>query len=323
MIPVRIEIDLSAANDAEAHRWLDRILHKIEDGWHIWDVAAVEGTEEFKASSWMRDQGSQGQRARELFVASVQRSAWTSAPHGRRVRVTIRPTGMNDLEPRSAAGLAEEPLVILVENRLSDGAFVRRVVAGLDKALNNIWHRPGKPIRIDSLGGTGQMAGEVARRVENAPYRPRLVAIIDSDRKGPNDSESPTARSLRNRCDELGVPCWMLAKREAENYLPRELLDAKPDAGVDHARQAEAWARLGNDQKDFFDMKNGLPDELSAVETALFGNLTPSDRAILSHGFGGNLYKCWECWTVQSASALRKRGRGDLERGIKLIRAEV
>ena len=53
------------------------------------------------------------------------------------------------------------------------------------------------------------------------PYRQRLVAIIDSDRKGPNDTDSAAAPALRRQCERLGVSCWVLAKREAENYLPR------------------------------------------------------------------------------------------------------
>jgi len=40
---VRIAIDTSAANDPDAHQWLDRILYRIEDGWHVWDWTGVRG----------------------------------------------------------------------------------------------------------------------------------------------------------------------------------------------------------------------------------------------------------------------------------------
>ena len=207
---------------------------------------------------------------RHLLVASIQRGAWTLAPHERRVRVTACPGAADELKPENATRFAEEPFVILVENRDSDGAFVKRVVRELDKSLHRLWRRPGDPIRFDSLGGAGQMPEEVERRTQGKPYRPRLVAIIDSDRKGPNDTDSPAAQALYRQCEKRSVPCCILAKREAENYLPRILLDERQDVGADHARLVEAWDRLNNDQKNFFDMKNGFEDGVAnAVYDAL------------------------------------------------------
>ena len=328
---MRIEIDISAANDPEAHRWLDRILYRIEDGWHVWDTTGRTVPDEIEASAWILDRGRQGKRVREMLVASTQRSAWTLAPHGRRLRVTTRPIergefepdGVDALEPEDAVRLADEPLVILVENRSSDGAFVRRIVTELCKSLDKLWKRPGEPIRFDSVGGAGQMAEEVERRMQGKRHRPRLVAVSDSDRKGPDDSESGAARKLHRACDDRGVPCWILAKREAENYLPRTLLAERPDAGPDHHRQVETWDELDEDQKDFFDMKKGLPDDLSETEEKLFGTLTPGRREILSRGFGPTVYECWNLWNVQVKADLLRRGQGDLERGIDLIRGEV
>ena len=318
-----IAIDVGTANNPDALQWLDRVLTKFEDGWHVWDTDREPDPEVFKATSWLRDVGRQGRRVSEMFIASIQRSAWTSTPHVRRVRVTMHPDRADELRPEDAARLAEEPLVILVENRNSDGAFLERVVQELDKQLHGHWRRPGKPIRLDSVGGLGQMPEEVERRVQRERYRPRLVAIGDSDRDGPDDNDSDAARNLRRTCRNLGVPCWILAKREAENYLPRILLSERKNAGADHARRVEAWDRLDDDQKNFFDMKNGLSKSPSAFEAALFGGLPRAARAILSNGFGPNVYECWNVWEVRAESELRARGQGDLERGIDLIRGEV
>ena len=326
---MRIEIDPSVANDPDAHRWLDQILLRFEEGWHVWDMADQPDPHEMEATTWIRDPGRQGRRLRELLVKSVQRSAWTLAPHGRSIRVTAHPCTSDELTPEDAVRLADEPLCILVENRFSDGPFVERIVEELDKSLYTLWNRPGGPIRIDSVGGKGQMPQEVERRTSSKPYRPRLVAIVDSDRKWPNAGASPNARQLHRACEKRGLPCWILAKREAENYLPRVLLLARQDAGEDHKRQVDAWGRLSDDQKNFFDMKHGLPNPLPEVEQKLFDGLSQADKTILSNGFGTNVYKCW---TIQSPSEkftdeLRKelalRGQGDLKRGIKLIRREV
>ena len=79
---------------------------------------------------------------------------------------------------------------------------------------------------------------------------------------------------------------WVHAKREAENYLPRVLLAERQDAGEDHVRRVEAWERLTEDQKNFFDMKHGIPRNPSAVEEELFDGLSRADREMLSRGFG-------------------------------------
>ena len=320
---MRIVIDPRAADDPDAHRWLDRILGKIEDGWHVWDLSESD-PDDFWSTMWLDDRGAQGDRVRELLVASAQRGAWTPTPHGRRVRVTPCPDGTDDLAPEPAFRLADEPFVILVENRSSDGAFVECVVKEFDTSLRVLWERPGKPIWIDSLGGTGQMRQEVEARTDGVPYRPRLVAVIDSDRKGPGDTESHEARNLHRVCEERGLSCWVLAKREAENYLPRVLLGAKPNAGDRHDRLLKAWDRLDDDQKDFFDMKRGLSDDPSEVEQALFDGLSDADREILAEGFGPKVHECWNQWQARDVKdELLARGRGDIERGIELIRKEL
>ena len=206
----------------------------------------------------------------------------------------------------------------------SDGAFLKRVVAELDKSLHKYWEeQPGEPVRLDSVGGKGQMPNEVEHKTGTKRYRPRLVAIIDSDRKGPNDEASCGARRLQRTCEKLNVPCWVLAKREAENYLPRILLAERRDAGPEHACRIEAWGRLTDDQKNFFDMKSGIPAAPSAVEKELFDGLSRADGETLSKGFGPKVHKCWNVCNVQAEHELRARGQGDLERGISLIRGEV
>ena len=71
-------------------------------------------------------------------------------------------------------------------------------------------------------------------------------------------------------------------------------------------------------------MKHGLPDAPSPVERELFEKLADPDREILADGFGPNVYKCWNLWHVRDIrDELLARGRGDLERGIELIRREL
>ena len=104
-----IEIDPCAADDESAHGWLDRILYKIEDGWHVWDTTRQADPDKIMNTSWIRGSA---QRVKELLVASIQRSAWTLDPHGRSVRVTASPSAPDELMPEDAAQLAAEPLCI-------------------------------------------------------------------------------------------------------------------------------------------------------------------------------------------------------------------
>ena len=319
---MRIAIDSSAANDQDAHRCLDRILDGIDDGWHVWDLTDVRDVEAIMKSTWLNDPGRQGVKVADLLVASTKLGAWTLAPHGRRLRVTADPQAPGELVAEQALHLAREPLTVLVENRESDGAFVRRVVTELDKPLSRLWDRPTDPIRFDSVGGKGQMVQEVWNRT-HGPRPARLVAVIDSDRKGKNDQESREARALRRACRNNGLPCWVLAKREAENYLARSLLDARPNTGADHRKRVAAWDRLSDDQKNYLDMNNGLSENPSELEQNLFANLPEEDREILGGGFGPNVYKCWTIQDIAAADELRHRGQGDLEHGISLIREAV
>lgn len=212
---------------------------------------------------------------------------------------------------------------MLVENSASDGAFLERIIKELDPSLHNLRTTEGSPIRVDGAGGAGQMPQEVKRRTKGPPGSTRLLVVRDSDRKVPDGEESADIRKLRRLCQQESVALWVLAKREAENYLPRVLLDARPDAGPEHARRVAAWDQLTEEQKDHFDMKNGLGGDSSEPEKALFAKVPKSDRAILENGFGGKLHACWSAWTVQARHELQRRSGGDLERGLALIREQV
>lgn len=319
---MRIEIDTCVANDSDAHNWLDRILYKIEDGWHVWDTTN-QLESDFESTTWIRGRGLDARkRVHELLVASIQQNAWGLGPHGRHVRVTERPNATNELKPEDAVRLTEEPLWILVENRYSDGAFVKRIVDELDESLSGLWNQPGEPIRFDSLGGSGQMEREVRNRIQSVPFRPRLIVIVDSDRKAPNTSESTAAKKLYKVCTNLNVPCWVLAKREAENYLPRALLRECMSSKANGNQLVEAWDRLTDDQKNFFDMKKGFASP-SNNEPQLFQGLSETDKNILNRGFGEDVRECWTCSDEQVMAELRNRSQGDLEHGIALICKEV
>lgn len=319
---MRITIDDDVARDASACPWLDRILATVEDGWHLWDVSGLEA---YEGTPWFEDAGRAGGRVRELYRQAVARSAYPARLHGRAIRVAKGISGPDVLSAERAARFASEPLVLLVENRESDGAFVLRVACELDGALRSWWQQTTAPVTLESMGGKGQMITVVRRALSASESRPRLVVVVDSDRRAPRLDASREERKLRKFCDDHGVPCWVLAKRESENYLVEALLDARPDADAEHRRRIECWGRMSPEQKDFYDMKAGLPGGPNADEDDLFGDLAPGSRSTLSKGFGSNVYKCWDVWerVPPLRPLLEQRGGGDLEYGLDLIRGEV
>ncbi|MDE2955766.1 MAG: hypothetical protein OXU68_01980 [Bacteroidota bacterium] len=321
---MRIEIDRAVANDPEAHNWLDRILAKIDDGWHIWDTTSHSDPRAFEYTAWVEGTGRAEIRVRELHIASVQRNAWQDFElHNRYVRVTANPAEPNELTPENAVRLAEKPLCILVENRESDGGFVKRIIKELNKALWAYIEQPGQPVDFDSLGGIGQMPGAVQDRCEEIPFRPRLVVIADSDRQKPGGDESKAAQILRASCEHFGVPCWILAKRASENYLPRSLLSAWNRTNYRHSKPVDAWDQLTDDQKDYYNMKSGWPEKQCEPSDDLFANLLPADYQKLFNGFGKKVHQCWQQTADDVFRQLQERSRGDLEHGICLILKEV
>ena len=320
---MRITITVATANDPEAHRWLDRIVTRIEDGWHVWDTTELGDTASMMSSSWVTDSGRQGRHLQELLRRSIERAAWSFGPHGRRLRVTKAPSRADEFTPEAACRLADVPLVVLVEDSTSDGAFLERVIRELDPSLHKLWSAEISAIRLEHAGGAGQMPRAVERRTNSSPEGARLVVLRDSDKKVPDGEESGEVKTLRRVCEQEGVALWVLAKREAENYLPRVLLDARSGAGMEHSRRVAAWDRLTEDQKDYLDMKNGIGDDLSLPEEAFFANIPPEDRTMLKSGFGERLHACWSVWSVQPRHELRVRSRCDLERGLALIRSEL
>ena len=168
------------------------------------------------------------------------------------------------------------------------------------------------------------MAKEVARQGAKSPL-PRYVVVVDSDRRSPNDRPSATALEIERKCRQHGFPCWLLAKREAENYLPRELLSSRQDVGQEYHIRVDAWDGLTGDQKDYYDMKEGFPAEPTGNEMRLYRGLSDSDRKSLAKGFGDKVGQCWSNWEIRGdvASAIRKRGRGDVEQGLEKLRKGV
>lgn len=313
---MRVVIEVSAAADPQAHRYLSSILNLVEQGWHLWEIHDEEG---LLASDWLRDPGSTGLHAGELFKKSVVRSAYPTSLHRQLVRVTARPEERLEFKPGDAARFLGQPLEILLENRHSDGDFLDAAVETLgDEELQEHWRREPCPVRKDSLGGTDQMGSYVRLQAQkNLP--PRLLVLRDGGGDGPT-LKAPEAISLEALCREAGVPCWILSKYEMENYLPESLLAESVGGSEQRLKLLAAWKRLSDIQKDFYDVKDGLRgfSTSSGPRSALFQGLSTADAIDLATGFGNRIAGLWKRRPIDS-NDLRKRAGSELDDLLELL----
>lgn len=207
---VRFASDL--LEQEEEWGWLDRILTRIEDGVHEWEVDEPEVIEN---SRWMRE-------ARRnhllLFQTSVKRSAYPGQVHRKRLTISMI-AGTNSLQPRPAADYLGQPLRILVENQFSDKEFALTVIHCLAPRLSAFMKEIPKAVEFDGVGG----AGELPRLIEELAtrFRPlRAVVFADSDIQMLGGSISKSAEAIRTKCMEKNLPCHILKKRSIENYIP-------------------------------------------------------------------------------------------------------
>ncbi|MCY4224081.1 MAG: hypothetical protein OXF06_04520 [Bacteroidetes bacterium] len=219
--------------------------------------------------------------------------------------------------------MVNEPLIIIVENQINDGKFIGRIFKEIAPEISELLVLGA--IRIDSIGGIGQMPHLIQYLLSKNSSRYRLIAIADSDKKSASSQESSSAQDLRSLCESENISCWILAKRAAENYLPAILLKQFKPYNQMHLTKVEVWEKLSDEQKDFYDMKNGLPENRDDAKYPLFQDISDANYTILEHGFHkSKLHQCWELLEDEGIEQeLRDRSCGDLEYGISMIRNEI
>jgi hypothetical protein len=354
VLGVRVILTAEALVDERLWTDLDRILHTVDDGWHLWEIpdpAALENT------AWLR----RGREAlQDLFERAARRSVWQGrgSLHTRRVFVRSE-TGNREhsnsfvSEPRenslylgvdSARRFLGRPLRILMENVLSDGVFLDTVLDVLGSAELRVL-RDCKPPALEyhSAGGSGEIPKQVDYHLDDPAWRgipSRLFVFTDSDGLRPGERD-PKAQRVEDCCKERGVPYHILSKRCVENYLPQEALEAwaaLPE-NVRSKPRAAALARLDMEQRDHFPMKNAFPKGIPDAQVQLFSPLrwSEEDRQLFvgdKRGFGKNIVLVFrDHRSAITADALRRRCRRpseddigqatELDKLIDLICAEL
>lgn len=267
---------------------IDRLVDRLADEVHQVELQAVDLLQE---SSWYQKARTTRRKVLTSAVAKPPRVANDHrGPHVKVVEV------LDAESARLAHSLAHTPLVILVEDRESDGVFLDIVVEELGwPELRTVWvdGRKVTPRATEArtAGGKGAMSQRIERAVKDAADENRLhrlFVLCDGDARWPGDNNEALRREIAavlETCSRNGVPYHVLRKRCAENYIPDQVFEAVRDdpRNASYVDRFNALLRRSPTQRDHFPVKDGLkPSERSeALNAGLYDASEEDDLKLL------------------------------------------
>lgn len=265
---------------------IDRLVDRLADEVHRLDILEVDLLQE---SSWYQSARATRRKVLMSSLAKPPRVAKPlRGPHVKTVEV------LDAESARLADRLAHTPLVIIVEDRESDGVFLDIVVKELGwPELRNLWTRgkstTPRAIEIDTAGGKDAIPQRVERAIADAMAESknhRLFVLCDRDARWPGDEQPlQSIAAVREACTRHRVPLHVLKKRCAENYIPDEVFEAVRDdpRNVKHVDRFDAFLRRSRAQRDHFPVKDGLadPERSTALEVGLYDASEEKDLKML------------------------------------------
>jgi hypothetical protein len=332
-----IVLDSALNGNDEVLVLIDRLVDRLADEVHSLDVPAADLLQE---SSWYRSARQTRRKVLTTALAQPPRKQDRRGPHLKTVQVEDSDSA------RIADKLAHTPLVILVEDRESDGVLLEILIEELAwPALRELWVRGQKtsPRALDlvTAGGVDNIPQRLQRAVSDADTegRPlRLLLLYDSDARWPGDEElkRKTLTKIESLCEGNSVPRHVWRKRSAENYIPDEIfIELRDRCRTKNERERfEVFLNLSCAQRDHFPIKKGLtPEEREkAVEACLYDALDASEKQRLESlakrlipGRQRILPQLrFEYRSLFTAEGLRQRdGRGELEQVLRSIAKEL
>jgi hypothetical protein len=315
---------------------VDTVLNRVLDEVHI---LVMRDAELVESSAWFR-----GLRThRQEFVRSIVRaSAFTpraaAGPH--RIEIVIG----KDMAAREAARISMHPLLILVENDLTDGLLVRASIAVYAKAeVRKLFSLSCVPeaVRLESRGGQGELLKLVehtCKAAADSGVPARVIVLTDSDARFPGEI-STKAQEITSACDSLNVPVVVLSCRSIENYIPDAgfQLWSNPKERTSARNAVEALCRLPASARDHYPIKgkkgsaSPAPNRgLAAIDRGpntpaeqrrLFDDVSPADRRDLDDGFPDTVISILDelLPELTAADFDARDTRGDLRRLVNLI----
>ncbi|MFD3687679.1 hypothetical protein ACFWTE_23035 [Nocardiopsis sp. NPDC058631] len=292
--------------DTNAAHQLTSLLRLLARGRHEWII--LPGDVAVAVSYVERNDPTALQVMAELARKASVRDAWGGVEH--RVRkVTITKEHLAD----DLSDL-EQPAYLVVENELSDGAFLRSVchVFAGDDVLGAL---DAHHVELVHSGGANQMPKFAEARASRFRRTVRVALFLDSDRYLPG--QETKSHRLAKEAAELGVRTHVLSLREIENYVPNRVLSSLRPRGKFSAL-VDAVKQLTPEQRGHLDMKYGFGHTGDGKAQAphpkhegLYDDLSPRVRDVLRTGFGRDLVRELEEMAENRALTVRDFGGED------------
>lgn len=231
------------------------------------------------------------------------------------IEVVIQPAHGNQVTLAELTNVLLRSFFIYVENGRADKRFIYSILSPeLRREMRQQVHITA--ITFENAGGITELAKKlVDDHNSRSKLSLRAFALFDSDALVPG-VPSKDALEAQRICSALQIPFHCLSMRAIENYIPDDALlsysatATTEDQRKQRKRVARAVARLSDDQRSHFHMKDGF----KAPHGPQYDDLNPEDRATLSSGFGNHLSDCYnEGGIVDRRSLEQSSGWAELE----------
>lgn len=248
---------------------------------HTFYLNNLDDLEGIQQSSWYNSLNEINKKIfEESFTNSIQREDLSN-----KIKVSIG----NSHTALEAIHYLNSPLNIILENSHNDSHFLKKLFACfksesklINKHIENRWVR-------FIMGGGSSIKQVIETEMDsfNFEHFPkanmeylRCFVLLDSDKE---HIEAPLKTGTRNLIEFLtdnGVPYHILEKREMENYIPDIAFINTPN----NRNFIDAYLRLSNKQKDYFDLEKGFNnrsfDKLPKDLQDFYSTVNEQDRTI-------------------------------------------
>lgn len=314
---MNIQVTTKVLDDPRWHPLLDVVVSILQqpENRHAFDTSQYARVEK---STWLS--GASGIRASTAeFIRSSVRAASRDLLSD---AVTLI---IDDFAPQSGETIAKrairihpfgaltilmQPLHLIVEDEISDGAFVLWMarLLGRDSIIRS--YRNGR-LLFRHAGGKGQLAKSASALTfgvwprTNQPIlsrQLRAIALLDSDARFPG--HEPNAQFVREVEPHVAF-VHMLKARYIESYVPRDYARRRLDRDGG-ASSVDAYFRMTDSQRCHFPIREGFPDGAAPphpqdhatflgdtnreqAERDHFRSVNPADWTQFAGGFGRRL----------------------------------
>ena len=235
----------------------------------------------------------------EVRVAAVAESLWTGDPP----RLTLQ----------DAHDLLRRRYEIVVEDADSDRAFLLAMATPEQRDFLEK-HEGNDHLLFRHGGGISKIRQAITEHKQRLGGRLGCFVLFDSDALRP---QQPSAQSqeVATLCEEAPTLAHhRLARRNIENYLPRDALRGHvhrpPPRRRPHVATFDSFVRMRDEQRFHYNMKRGFAGDGERTDGSagdLYDDLTDAARTALERGFGDTIGRLFKDGNIQPLS-LRVEG---------------